>query len=105
MARELVENWLPDWAESKARTDREGNLILEVGPDRDPVMFIAHLDEVGFEVTNIAPDGIVPYDRVADSFRHFGRDSLHAFTWISLTVRCREYLSRAKAQLRNSRRR
>ena len=50
---------LPAWARSLARTDNEGNLILEVGPDRDPVMFIAHQDEVGFEVTNIAADGTV----------------------------------------------
>src|SRR4030095_9205385 len=39
--------------------DNEGNRILEVGPDRDPLMFIAHQDEVGFEVTNIAADGTV----------------------------------------------
>src|ERR1051325_112230 len=32
---------------------------LELGPDRDPLMFIAHQDEVGFEVTNIADDGTV----------------------------------------------
>jgi putative aminopeptidase FrvX len=50
---------LPSWAQSKTHTDESGNLILEVGPDRDPVMFIAHLDEVGFEVSNIAPDGTV----------------------------------------------
>jgi putative aminopeptidase FrvX len=50
---------LPSWAQSRAHTDAEGNLIVEVGPERDPVMFIAHLDEVGFEVTNIAADGVV----------------------------------------------
>jgi len=50
---------LPSWAQAQARTDAEGNLIVEVGPDRDPVMFIAHLDEVGFEVSNIAADGVV----------------------------------------------
>jgi len=57
--REAVIAALPDWARSKAKTDAEGNLIVEAGPDRDPVMFIAHLDEVGFEVTNIAADGTV----------------------------------------------
>lgn len=57
--REAIKAALPAWAKSVARTDSEGNLILEVGPDRDPVMFIAHLDEVGFEITNIAPDGTV----------------------------------------------
>jgi putative aminopeptidase FrvX len=50
---------LPAWARAQAKTDAEGNLIVEAGPDRNPVMFIAHLDEVGFEVTNIAADGIV----------------------------------------------
>ena len=57
--REAVSAELPGWAKQFTRTDNEGNLILEVGPDRDPVMFIAHLDEVGFEVTSIAPDGTV----------------------------------------------
>ena len=57
--REAIKNALPAWARSQARTDNEGNLILEVGPDRDPLMFIAHQDEVGFEITNIAADGTV----------------------------------------------
>ena len=57
--REAIIAALPAWARSLTRTDHEGNLILEVGPDRDPLMFIAHQDEVGFEVTNIAADGTV----------------------------------------------
>jgi putative aminopeptidase FrvX len=57
--REAIIAALPAWARSLTRTDNEGNLILEVGPDRDPVMFIAHQDEVGFEVTSIAADGTV----------------------------------------------
>jgi len=58
-ARAAVIEALPPWARSAARTDTHGNLVVEAGPDRDPVMFIAHLDEVGFEVTNIADDGTV----------------------------------------------
>jgi putative aminopeptidase FrvX len=50
---------LPEWARQKATIDNEGNLIVEAGPENDPVMFIAHQDEVGFEVTNIAGDGTV----------------------------------------------
>jgi putative aminopeptidase FrvX len=57
--REAIVAALPLWARSRTTTDAEGNLILEVGPERDPVMFIAHQDEVGFEVTNIAADGVV----------------------------------------------
>lgn len=57
--REAIVAALPAWARSRTTTDKEGNLILEVGPERDPIMFIAHQDEVGFEVTNIAADGVV----------------------------------------------
>ena len=57
--REAIIAALPAWAQPLTRTDNEGNLILEVGPERDPLMFIAHQDEVGFEVTNIADDGTV----------------------------------------------
>jgi putative aminopeptidase FrvX len=57
--REAITAALPAWARARTTTDSEGNLILEVGPDRDPVMFIAHQDEVGFEVANINADGVV----------------------------------------------
>ena len=57
--REAIKNALPAWARTLTSTDSDGNLILEVGPERDPIMFIAHQDEVGFEVTNIAADGTV----------------------------------------------
>ena len=50
---------LPEWARKKATTDNEGNVVVEAGPDRDPVLFVAHQDEVGFEITNIADDGTV----------------------------------------------
>jgi len=58
-AREAIIAALPAWARSQVRTDSHGNLILELGPDREPLMFIAHQDEVGFEITNIAADGTV----------------------------------------------
>jgi putative aminopeptidase FrvX len=57
--REAIIAALPPWARQRAATDLEGNLVVEIGPDVDPVMFIAHQDEVGFEVTNIATDGTV----------------------------------------------
>jgi len=57
--REKVIAALPQWARKKAEVDTEGNLVVEAGPDRDPVMFIAHQDEVGFEITSIADDGTV----------------------------------------------
>jgi len=57
--REQIIASLPSWARQKATTDNEGNLVVEVGPDRDPVIFVAHQDEVGFEITSIANDGTV----------------------------------------------
>lgn len=57
--REAVRAAAPAWARERMTTDSKGNLLLSVGPDRDPVMFIAHMDEVGFEIANIASDGIV----------------------------------------------
>ena len=50
---------LPPWARQRAVTDTEGNLVVETGPNTDPVMFIAHQDEVGFEITSINTDGTV----------------------------------------------
>jgi putative aminopeptidase FrvX len=57
--RERIIAALPEWARQKAVTDTEGNLVVEVGPERDPRIFIAHQDEVGFEITSIANDGTV----------------------------------------------
>ena len=57
--REAVRGALPAWARSLARVDTAGNLIVAVGPERDTAVFIAHLDEIGFEVTAISADGQV----------------------------------------------
>lgn len=57
--REKIVAALPQWAKSKAITDEAGNLVVEAGPNVDPVIFIAHLDEVGYEITNVADDGTV----------------------------------------------
>src|SRR5262245_61446740 len=42
--REKIIAALPEWARQKASTDNEGNLVVEVGPERDPRIFIAHQD-------------------------------------------------------------
>jgi putative aminopeptidase FrvX len=57
--RDAVRNALPPWARALARVDTAGNLIVAVGPDRDTIVFVAHLDEIGFEVTAISADGQV----------------------------------------------
>lgn len=53
--RETVLKLLPGWA--KTETDSAGNLWLTVGKGEPTVVFVAHLDEVGFRVTSIRDDG------------------------------------------------
>ncbi len=55
--RDTVAGLLPSWA--KPETDGSGNLILRWGPaEKKPrVVVVAHLDEIGFEVRSVLPDG------------------------------------------------
>jgi len=60
--REKVTQWLPDWARKKLATDQAGNLILHLGPDNPDrntpsIAFVAHMDELGYEVKTIEDDG------------------------------------------------
>jgi putative aminopeptidase len=57
--RDAVREALPQWARDSATTDSAGNVVLALGPDRDTIAFVAHMDEIGFEVTHIAHDGTV----------------------------------------------
>ena len=60
--REEVQRLLPPWA--KPETDDAGNLILHFAGARPggaesaaPVVFVAHTDEIGYEVKSISDDG------------------------------------------------
>jgi putative aminopeptidase len=53
--REAVKRLLPAWV--KSETDTAGNLWVRVGQGDPVVVFIAHLDEIGFRVTGIRDDG------------------------------------------------
>ncbi len=57
--RDAITALLPAWARAVAVTDTAGNLIVGAGPERDSVAFIAHMDEVSFEVEGINADGSV----------------------------------------------
>jgi putative aminopeptidase FrvX len=57
--RDAIQPMLPDWAKEKAVVDSIGNLIVEMGPDRDTTVFIAHMDEIGYLVSAINSDGTV----------------------------------------------
>jgi putative aminopeptidase FrvX len=53
--REVVASHLPAWA--KPETDSAGNLWVRAGRGGKPVVFVSHLDELGFAVTRIRDDG------------------------------------------------
>jgi putative aminopeptidase FrvX len=53
--REAVTRLLPAWAAPS--TDTAGNLWVRVGQGNPVVVFVAHLDEIGFRVTGIRDDG------------------------------------------------
>jgi putative aminopeptidase FrvX len=57
LPREAVQKLLPPWA--KPETDSGGNLILHIGTaSHSPrLLFMAHMDEIGYVVRNILPDG------------------------------------------------
>lgn len=57
--RDAVRAALPAWARERATVDSIGNLVVSAGPDRDTVLVVAHLDEVGYTITGIARDGTV----------------------------------------------
>jgi len=57
--RATVERLLPPW--DKTATDSMGNLWLHLdeaaSPKTAPIVFVAHMDEIGYQVTAIDPDG------------------------------------------------
>ncbi|MGH9764937.1 MAG: M20/M25/M40 family metallo-hydrolase [Blastocatellia bacterium] len=55
--RETVTKLLPSWA--KPRTDEGGNLIVDFGKGKPYKVFLAHMDEIGFQVNGIRPDGML----------------------------------------------
>ncbi len=61
--RRYVLEHMPAWALDRAVVDDMGNVMVEAGPERDTTVFIAHMDEVGFRVAAVAPDGTVTLDR------------------------------------------
>ena len=83
--RKVVQELLPRWA--RTTTDTAGNLWLTLGKGEPTVVFIAHLDEVGFRVTGIREDGSLDLTPVGGIFPslweakpalvHTGRRMIH----------------------------
>lgn len=54
--RQTVQRLLPSWA--KPQTDDAGNVVLHWGSGpKSRVLVVAHMDEIGYEVHSIRPDG------------------------------------------------
>jgi len=55
---------LPDWAKKSARTDAMGNLSVTIGTGSPSVLYVAHMDEIGYLVTNIRDDGMIQVQKL-----------------------------------------
>lgn len=64
--RETVQRLLPGWA--RPQVDTAGNLWLTVGRGEPTVVFVAHLDEIGFRVTAVRDDGTLDAAAVGGLF-------------------------------------
>jgi putative aminopeptidase FrvX len=64
--RETVVRLLPSWAQTQ--TDTAGNLWLTIGKGEPTIVFIAHLDEIGFRVTGIRENGLLDLAPVGGLF-------------------------------------
>ena len=61
--RNIILDAMPDWAADLAQFDAMGNMWVEFGPVGQAV-FLAHMDEVGYEVESIDADGVVNLTRL-----------------------------------------
>jgi putative aminopeptidase FrvX len=53
--RDVIIRMLPAWA--NPRVDSAGNIRVRIGQGRPLIVFVAHMDEIGFSVTGIRADG------------------------------------------------
>jgi putative aminopeptidase FrvX len=64
--RSIIQRQLP--RDMVPQTDTAGNLWVTVGSGEPTVVFIAHMDEIGFRVTEIADDGLLALTPVGGLF-------------------------------------
>lgn len=72
--REQVKKLLPGWA--KPETDAAGNLVLKLGTAKagsnaPKLVFVAHMDEIGYQVRSIEPDGRLLMDVLGGGYTEF----------------------------------
>jgi putative aminopeptidase len=74
--RKKITELLPEWARKKTETDAAGNLILHLG-DAKPganthkIVFVAHMDEIGYQVRAIETDGRLAVDVLGGGYTEF----------------------------------
>ena len=74
LVREEVKKLLPSWA--KLETDAAGNLVLKLGSAKanskaQKIVFIAHMDEIGYQVHSIEPDGRLLMDVLGGGYTEY----------------------------------
>lgn len=62
---EKIRSLLPEWAKEWAATDAKGNLFVAFGKpsDKPALVFVAHMDEIGWVVKEIREDGRLTLER------------------------------------------
>lgn len=71
--REALIGMLP--AGTPHEVDAKGNLIVGLGPQgSEPVLFVAHMDETGFTVTEVREDGQLATERRGGFYLHLFED-------------------------------
>jgi len=72
--REQVKRLLPKWA--KPETDAVGNLVLKIGTAKansnaTKIVFVAHMDEIGYQVRSIETDGRLLMDVLGGGYTEY----------------------------------
>lgn len=74
--RKTILNRLPDWAAKKTTIDAAGNLVLHLGDGKKDanvpsIAFLAHMDELGYEVKKIESDGRLQVDALGGGYPQY----------------------------------
>jgi putative aminopeptidase FrvX len=74
--RKVLVNRLPHWAQKRVTTDAAGNLVLHVGDEKksdktERIAFVAHMDEIGYEVRKIEDDGRLQVDVLGGGYPQY----------------------------------
>jgi putative aminopeptidase len=74
--REKVKQLLPEWARQRAQADAAGNLILHLGEAKPGaktprLAFLAHMDELGYEVKKIEDDGRIELEVLGGGYTQY----------------------------------